>query len=85
MGNESIAAGEVVYLLKELPGDRRIHEIGTRAHVLADRGSVIVLHLDGADAEVVSCPREHVAAARVRHPRERTHRVSPASLGHAAA
>lgn len=57
------ASGETVYLVRELRAGRQIHEIGTRAHVLADRGAVIVLHLDGSDAEVVTCPTDHVARA----------------------
>ena len=60
---ERFAAGEPVYLLREVHGSRQIHEIGTRAHVLADHGAVIVLHLDGGDAEVVTCPADHVARA----------------------
>jgi hypothetical protein len=58
---ERFAAGETVYLVTELPGSRQIHEIGTRAHVLADHGAVVVLHLDVGDAEVVTCPAEYVA------------------------
>ena len=42
--------GEHVYLLEEVQGSREIHEIGTRAHVLAVHGAVVVLHLDGGDA-----------------------------------
>ena len=66
--------GETVYLLREVRAGRQIHEIGTRAHVLDDHGAVIVLHLDGSDAEVVNCPMDHVAraderAARTRAPR----------------
>ena len=60
---EQFAPGETVYLLREVRASRQIHEIGTRAHVLADRGAVVVLHLDGSDAEVVTCPIEHVARA----------------------
>jgi hypothetical protein len=59
--DEPFAPGEAVYLLTELRVGRQIHEIGTRAHVLADHGAVVVLHLDGADAEVVTCPSGHVA------------------------
>jgi hypothetical protein len=58
---ERFAAGETVYLLREVHGSRQIHEIGTRAHVLADHGAAIVLHLDGGDAEVVTCAADHVA------------------------
>ena len=55
--------GETVYLLREVRAGRQIHEIGTRAHVLGHHGAVIVLHLDGSDAEVVTCPTDHVARA----------------------
>ena len=58
---ERYAPGETVYLLREVRAGRQIHEIGTRARVLADHGAVIVLHLDGSDAEVVTCPTDHVA------------------------
>lgn len=58
-----VATGEHVYLLREVQGSRQIHEIGTRAHVLAVRGAVVVLHLDGGDAAVVTCPADHVATA----------------------
>ena len=60
---ERFAPGEGVYLSREVRAGDRIHEIGTRAHVLADHGHVIVLHLDSADAEVVTCPTAHVARA----------------------
>ena len=60
---ERFAPGETVHLLREVRAGRQIHEIGTRAHVLADHGHVIVLHLDGSDAEVVTCPTDHVARA----------------------
>ena len=60
---ERFTTGETVYLLKEVRVGRQIHEIGTRAHVLADHGAVLVLHLDGSDAEVVTCPTDHVARA----------------------
>jgi hypothetical protein len=68
---ERFAPGETVYLLREVRAGRRIHELGTRAHVLADHGHVIVLHLDSSDAEVVTCPAGHVARAvdRVARPR----------------
>lgn len=58
---DGFAAGETVYLLTEMQGSRGIHEIGSRAHVLADHGTVVVLHLDGGDAEVVTCLADHVA------------------------
>jgi hypothetical protein len=60
---ERYAQGETVYLLREVRAGRQIHEIGTRARVLADHGTVIVLHLDGSNAEVVTCPTDHVARA----------------------
>ena len=60
---EQFAPGETVYLSAEVRAGGLIHEIGTRAHVLADRGPVIVLHLDGSNAEVVMCPIDHVARA----------------------
>jgi hypothetical protein len=60
---ERFAPGETVFLLREVRAGRQIHEIGTRAHVLADHGAVIVLHLDGSDAEVVTCPTDHVSGA----------------------
>lgn len=58
---ERYAPGEMVCLLREVRAGRQIHEIGTRAHVLADHGAVVVLHLDGSSAEVVTCPTDHVA------------------------
>jgi hypothetical protein len=60
---ERYAPGETVYLLREVRAGRQIHAIGARANVLADHGTVIVLHLDGSDAEVVTCPSDHVARA----------------------
>ena len=60
---ERFAPGETVFLLREVRAGRQIHEIGTRAHVLADHGAVIVLHLDGSDAEVVTCPSDNIARA----------------------
>ena len=68
---ERLAVGERVYLLREVHGSREIHEIGTRAHVLAYRGAVVVLHLDGGDAEVLTCPADHVARAVERTARAR--------------
>ena len=58
---ERFAPGETVFLLREVRAGRQIHEIGTRAHVLAVHGAVVVLHLDGGDAAVVTCPADHVA------------------------
>lgn len=63
---EGFATGERVYLTKEVRAVDQIHEIGTRAHVLADHGALIVLHLDGSDAEVVTCPGDCVARAAER-------------------
>ena len=60
---ERYVPGETVCLLREVRSGRQIHEIGTRAHVLADHGVVVVLHLDGSDAEVLTCPTDHVARA----------------------
>jgi hypothetical protein len=60
---ERYAQGERVHLLREVRAGRQIHEIGTRARVLADHGAVLVLHFDGADAEVATCPKDHVARA----------------------
>jgi hypothetical protein len=73
---EPFAPGETVYLLREVRAGRQIHEIGTRAHVLADHGAVIVLHLDGSDAEIVTCPHEHVARAVERAARTPVPRVA---------
>jgi hypothetical protein len=58
-----LAPGETVYLLTEVRDGLRIHEIGTRAHVLEDHGSVVVLHFLGAEAEIATCPSDHVAPA----------------------
>ena len=82
---ERFAPSETVYLLKEVRAGRQIHEIGTRAHVLADHGAVIVVHLDGSDAEVVTCPKDHVAraverVARTTVPRAARPRLRP-SMG----
>ena len=79
-GGERLAAGETVYLLREVRAGRWIHAIGSRAHVLADRGAVLVLHLDGSDAEVVTCPTEHVARAVERVARTPVPRTAPAVL-----
>ena len=77
---ERFAAGERVYLSREVHGSREIHEIGTRAHVLADHGPVVVLHLDGGDAEVVTCPADHVTRAIERAARATVPRPARASL-----
>jgi len=82
---ERFVPGEAVFLLREIRTGRLIHEIGTRGHVLADHGAVVVLHLDGSGAEVVTCPADHVAraterAARAPVPRAATLRLRP-SLG----
>jgi hypothetical protein len=76
-GGERFAPGEGVYLSREVRAGDRIHEIGTRAHVLADHGHVIVLHLDSADAEVVTCPTGHVARVVERVARTPVPRASP--------
>ena len=60
---ERYVPGETVYLLQEVRAGRQINQIGARAHVLADHGAVVVLHLDGSDAEVVTCPTDHVTRA----------------------
>ena len=82
---ERFAAGEAVFLLCEIRTGRLIHEIGTRGRVLADHEHVVVLHLDGSEAEIVTCPADHVAraterAARAPVPRAATLRLRP-SLG----
>jgi hypothetical protein len=64
--------GETVTLLAVVHAGDRIHEIGTRARVLEDHGAVVVLHFHGADAEIATCPSDHVAPAvpaRARAPR----------------
>ena len=77
---EPYAPGERVYLMREVRVGRQIHEIGTRAHVLADHGPVIVLHHDGSDAEVVTCPTDHVARDVERVARTPVPRAARASL-----
>ena len=79
-GGARFAPGETVYLLTEVRAGRQIHEIGTRAHVLADHGAVTVLHLDGSDAEIVTCPTHHVARAIVHAARAPVPRVARARL-----
>ena len=69
-----------MYLSREVHGSREIHEIGSRAHVLADHGPVVVLHLDGGDAEVVTCPADHVTRAIERAARATVPRPARASL-----
>jgi len=61
--------GETVTLLTEIHAAYRIHEIGSRARVLEDHGAVVVLHCHGAEAEIVTCPRDHVTAAMPARPR----------------
>ena len=58
---ERYAAGETVSLLRDVHIGYQVHEVGTRARVLADHGAVVVLHLCGSSAEVVTCPTDHVA------------------------
>ena len=79
---ERYVPGEAVYLLREIRTGRLIHEIGTRGRVLADHGHVVVLHLDGSEAEIVTCPADHLAraanrAARTPVPRATTLRLRP--------
>lgn len=66
--------------MREVRAGRQIHEIGTRAHVLADHGAVIVLHLGGSDAEVVTCPTDHVARDVERGARTPVPRAARASF-----
>jgi hypothetical protein len=69
---QRFVTGETVTLLTEIHAAGRIHEIGTRARVLADHGAVVVLHCHGSEAEIVTCPSDHVAPAvpaRERAPR----------------
>lgn len=70
--------GETVYLLTEIGEGPYIHEIGTRAHVLEDHGPVVVLHLYGSGAEIVTCPSDRVARAVERDARTRAPRPSAA-------
>ncbi len=71
-----LATGETVYLLTEVRDGPRIHEIGTHARVLEDHGAVVVLHLFGSEAEVVTCPRDRVARAVEREVRGRVPRAT---------
>jgi hypothetical protein len=75
----SFQRGEIVYLLVEVRVGGQIHEIGTRAAVLADLGSEISLALEG-EGPTVTCPRAHVElpaqrsrtrARRIVYPRAR--------------
>jgi hypothetical protein len=68
--------GETVYLLTEVRDGARIHEIGTRAHVLEDHGGFVVLHLYGSEAEVVTCPSDRVVRAAERDVRTRPPRAT---------
>jgi hypothetical protein len=61
--------GETVTLLTEIHAADRIHEIGTRARILEDHGAVVVLHFHGSEAEIVTCPSDHVAPAVSARPR----------------
>ena len=54
----SFESGQVVYLTAELRGARRIHEIGTRALVVAATGSELALEVGG---DVVACAARDVA------------------------
>ena len=61
------AAGEVVYLLAELPsaGEGTVHEIGARARVLDAEGDRLTLAIDcGGREDVVTCRRSLVAQAQ---------------------
>ena len=71
MSNDTphFVTGETVTLLTEIHAAERIHEIGTRARVLEDHGAVVVLHFHGAEAEIVTCPSDHVAPAMPARPR----------------
>ena len=77
---EQYLPGETVYLLREVRTGRQIHEIGSRAHVLTDHGAVIVLHLDGSEAEVVTCPSDHVTRAAAKVARTSSPRAARAVL-----
>ena len=73
----SFQAGEVVYLTAELRGGERIHEIGTRALVVAATGPELALEL-GSD--VVACSARDVARARRPRPSVPTRaRLRPAT------
>ncbi len=71
-----LAPGETVYLLTEVRDGERIHEIGTHARVLEDHGTVVVLHLFGSEAEIVTCPSDRVARAVEREVRGRAPRAA---------
>jgi hypothetical protein len=57
---EHYAPGEVVSLLRPVRVADQVHDVGTRARVLADHGAVVVLHLCTSSAEIVTCPTDHV-------------------------
>jgi len=61
--DERYVPGEVVHLLRDVRVGDQVYEIGTRARVLADHGAIVVLHLHGSSAEVVTCPADHVSRA----------------------
>jgi hypothetical protein len=75
---ESFETGQVVYLTAELRGAARIHEIGTRALVMAAAGPELALEVGG---DVVTCMALEVAPAA--RPRTRVH--TPARLRPATA
>ncbi len=75
MGPTQIAPGDVVYLLTEIRTGDRIHEIGTRARVVAAAAATLTLELGAPDPGTVSCPRDHVALAAHRRAHVRTGRV----------
>jgi hypothetical protein len=57
---ERYVPGETVTLLRDVHVGYQVHEVGTRARVLADHGALVVLHLCGSSAEVLTCPTGHV-------------------------
>jgi hypothetical protein len=65
----SFERGEIVYLAAEVSAGGRVHEIGTRAEVLAASDSQLELELRGPEPGTVRCPTHHVVRARERRPR----------------
>ena len=57
---ERYVPGETVALLRDVHVGYQVYDAGTRARVLADHGALVVLHLCGSSAEVVTCPTGHV-------------------------
>ena len=72
MGAEDDSVGgDVVFLLAELRSDERgpVHEIGSRARVLAADGDRLTLAVAcGTSEDVVTCPRDFVERRRRPHP-----------------